>query len=137
VTHLLDTNICSAHMRRPGGLAHRFFQYAGGIAISTVVLAELYSGAYKHPNPPRLLALIADLLREVAILDFDSACAEQFGKVQGALSQQGVAVPESDLMIASVALFHNLTLVTHNTADYSKHPRAAAGRLAAALRRER
>src|SRR5205085_4289017 len=54
MTHLLDTNICSAHMRRPGGLAHRFFQYAGGIAISTVVLAELYSGAYKHPNPSRL-----------------------------------------------------------------------------------
>jgi predicted nucleic acid-binding protein len=24
MTHLLDTNICSAHMRRPGGLAHRF-----------------------------------------------------------------------------------------------------------------
>ncbi len=42
MTHLLDTNICSAHMRRPGGLAHRFFQYPGGIAISTVVLAELY-----------------------------------------------------------------------------------------------
>ena len=122
MTHLLDTNICSAHMRRPGGLAHRFFQYAGGIAISTVVLAELYSGAYKHPNPPRLLALIADLLREVAILDFDSACAEQFGKVQGALSQQGVAVPESDLMIASVALFHNLTLVTHNTANFRNIP---------------
>ncbi len=46
MTHLLDTNICSAHMRRPGGLAHRFFQYAGGIAISTVVLAELYAEAY-------------------------------------------------------------------------------------------
>ena len=64
MTHLLDTNICSAHMRRPGGLAHRFFQYAGGIATSTVVLAELYSGAYKHPSPSRLLALIADLHQE-------------------------------------------------------------------------
>jgi tRNA(fMet)-specific endonuclease VapC len=122
VTHLLDTNICSAHMRRPGGLAHRFFQYAGGIATSTVVLAELYSGAYKHPSPSRLLALIADLLQEVAVLDFDRACAEQFGKVQGRLLQQGIAVPETDLMIASVALFHNLTRVTHNTADFRNIP---------------
>jgi len=122
MTHLLDTNICSAHMRRPGGLAHRFFQYAGGIAISTVVLAELYSGAYKHPSPSRLLALIADLLQEVAVLDFDSACAEQFGRVQGGMLQQGLAVPETDLMIASVALFHNLTLVTHNTADFQNIP---------------
>jgi tRNA(fMet)-specific endonuclease VapC len=122
MTHLLDTNICSAHMRRPGGLAHRFFQYASGIAISTVVLAELYSGAYKHPNPSRLLALIADLLQEVAVLDFDSACAEQFGKVQGGLSRQGIMVPETDLMIASVALIHDLTLVTHNTADFQNIP---------------
>ena len=122
MTHLLDTNICSAHMRRPGGLAHRFFQYASGIAISTVVLAELYSGAYKHPNPSRLLALIADLLQEVAVLDFDSACAEQFGKVQGGLLRQGIMVPETDLMIASVALIYDLTLVTHNTADFQNIP---------------
>ena len=122
MTHLLDTNICSAHMRRPGGLAHRFFQYTSGIAISTVVLAELYSGAYKHPNPSRLLALIADLLQEVAVLDFDSGCAEQFGKVQGGLLRQGIMVPETDLMIASVALIYDLTLVTHNTADFQNIP---------------
>ena len=36
--------------RRPAGLAHRFFQHAGGIAISSVTLAELYAGAYKRPN---------------------------------------------------------------------------------------
>jgi tRNA(fMet)-specific endonuclease VapC len=122
MTHLLDTNICSAHMRHPAGLAHRFFQYAGGIAISTVVLAELYAGAYKHPNPPKLLALITDLLQEVTALDFDSACAEEFGKLQGGLLQQGITVPVADLMIATVALLHNLTLVTHNTADFQNIP---------------
>jgi len=52
------------------------------------------------------------------VLDFDSACAEQFGKVQGGLSRQGIMVPETDLMIASVALIYDLTLVTHNTADF-------------------
>ena len=44
-------------------------------------LAELDAGAYKHPDPNRLLALIADLLQEVTILDLDAACAEEFGKV--------------------------------------------------------
>ena len=58
---LLDTDICSAHMRRPAQLAHRFIQYAGGLAIPTIVLAELFAGAYKHPNPPRLLTLISSL----------------------------------------------------------------------------
>jgi tRNA(fMet)-specific endonuclease VapC len=40
VTHLLDTDICSAHMRRGAGLAHRFFQHGGDIAIPSIVLAE-------------------------------------------------------------------------------------------------
>jgi len=119
---LLDTDICSAHMRRPAQLAHRFIQYAGGLAIPTIVLAELFAGAYKHPNPPRLLTLISDLLQEVNVLDFDAACAERFGKERGTLLKQGISVSRMDMMIASVALVHNLTLVTHNTADYQNIP---------------
>ena len=122
MTHLLDTDICSAHMRRPAGLAHRFFQHAGGIAISSVSLAELYSGAYKRPQSARLLALIADLMPDVAVLDFDANCAEQFGRVRGALLRQGIQTATADLMIASVALVHDLTLVTHNTVDFQNIP---------------
>ena len=122
MTFLLDTNICSAHMRRPGGLAHRFLQHSGQVAIPTMVLGELYAGAYHHPNPARLLNLIADLLQEVAVLDFDAACAERFGRVRGELLQHGISVSTVDLMIASVALFHDLTLVTHNTADFQNVP---------------
>jgi tRNA(fMet)-specific endonuclease VapC len=105
-------------MRRPSGLAHRFIQYSGGIAISSITLAELFAGAYKLPQPVRILALVADLLQDVIVLDFDSTCAEQFGQVRGPLLRQGIQIPTADLMIASVALVHNLTLVTHNTADY-------------------
>lgn len=122
MSFLLDTNICSAHMRRPGGLAHHFFQHGGGLAIPSVALAELYSGAYRHPDPPRLLRLIDDLLREVRVLDFDAACAEQFGRLQASLHRQGISVSTPDLMIASVALAHNLTLVTHNTSDFQSIP---------------
>jgi tRNA(fMet)-specific endonuclease VapC len=119
---LLDTDTCSAHMRRPAKLAHRFIQHAGGLAIPTIVLAELYAGAYKHPTPSKLLPLIADLLKEVQLLDFDAACAKQFGQVRGTLLQQGITVSRMDLLIACVALAHNLTLVTHNTADYRNVP---------------
>lgn len=119
---LLDTNICSAHMRRPVQLAHRFIQYVGQLAISTIGLGELYAGAYHHSDPPRLLALIGDLLQEVRVLDFDQSSAEQFGSVRGQLLRQGISVSTTDLMIASVALVHDLTLVTHNTADFQNIP---------------
>jgi tRNA(fMet)-specific endonuclease VapC len=119
---LLDTDICSAHMRRPSRLAHRFIQYTGGLAIPTIVLAELHAGAHKHPNPAKLLALIADLRQEVLVIDFDEACAEQFGQIRGSFLQQGIQFGRMDLLIASVALIHNLTLVTHNTADFKNVP---------------
>jgi tRNA(fMet)-specific endonuclease VapC len=73
-------------MRRPAKLAHRFIQHTGQVAISSVTLAELYAGAYKHSQTTRLLALIADLLQEVQVIDFDSASAERFGQVRGSLT---------------------------------------------------
>ncbi len=122
MTFLLDTDICSPHMRRPASLAHQFIQYTGQIAISTITLAELYAGAYKHSQVNRLLTLISDLLLEMQIIDFDALCAEKFGQMRGLLQQQGISVPTTDLMIASAALVRNLTLVTHNTADFQSIP---------------
>jgi tRNA(fMet)-specific endonuclease VapC len=119
---LLDTDICSAHMRRPAKLAHRFIQYAGQLSISTVTLGELLSGAHNHPNPARILNAIADLRSGVDILDFDTACAEKFGAVRGYMLRKGFAASTADLQIASTALMHDLTLVTHNTADYFRIP---------------
>jgi tRNA(fMet)-specific endonuclease VapC len=49
-------------------------------------------------------------------------CAEEFGKLRGVLKRQGVVVNPVDLMIASVALVHDLTLVTNNTADFHSIP---------------
>ena len=43
---------------------------------------------------------------------------EEFGKLQASLLRQGVSVSTADLMIASVALVRDLTLVTHNTSDF-------------------
>jgi tRNA(fMet)-specific endonuclease VapC len=122
MSFLLDTNICSAHFRRPGGLSHRFVQYSGRLYLPTIALGELYAGAYHLPDPAPLLRDIEELLDDVTVLTFDQVCAEQFGKVRGGLLQRGLSVSTMDLMIASVALVHQLTLVTHNTADFRHVP---------------
>lgn len=118
MSFLLDTDTCSAHLRRPAGLAHRFFQHAGRLHISTVTLAELYAGAFHLLQPQPLLDQVAALATDVRLVEFDSGCAFEFGRVRGTLLKQGISVPTADLMIAATALTHGLTLVTHNTADY-------------------
>jgi tRNA(fMet)-specific endonuclease VapC len=123
MSFLLDTNICSAHFRRPAGLAHRFIQYGGGLFIPTVVLGELFAWAYRRDDPAPLLEFLNDdLLQDVAVLLFDAACAEEYGKKRGSLLRQGITVGEADMMIAAVALVNDLTLVTHNAADFQSIP---------------
>lgn len=90
MSFLLDTNTCSAHIRRPAGLAHRFMQYSGRLSIPTIGLAELYAGAYMLANPAPIVTAISDLLEDVAVISFDAASAEEFGKLRGALKHRGM-----------------------------------------------
>ena len=123
MSFLLDTNILSAHLRRPSGLAHRFFQHSGRLYTSSVVLAELFVWAYKRPDPTKVLDAIDELLfEEVTLLEYDRDRADEFGQVRIQLRRIGIEPPSVDLLIASVALVYDLTLVTHNTADFQNIP---------------
>ena len=119
MSFLLDTNICSAHLKRPSGLIHRFVEHGGGLFIPAVVLGELYTWAYRRSDSQKLLAIIEqDLLADVVVLDFDRSCALKFGQLRSELLARGSVTNPVDLMIAAVALVHDLTLVTHNTKDF-------------------
>src|SRR5437588_505188 len=123
MSFLLDTDHLSAHLRRPSGLAHRFFQYSGRLYTPSIALAELYVWAYRRPDPTSALASIDKMLfHEVSSVDYDDDCAKEFGRVRMELRRQGIEVPSVDLMIASVALVYDLTMVTHNTTDYQNIP---------------
>lgn len=122
MSFLLDSDICSAHLRRPGPVFQRLLQHSGRLAISTITLSDLYTWAYKQDDPQRILDKIQDFLRDVAVLPFDGDRALVLGKLRGTLLRQGVTVSPVDLMIGSIALFHDLTMVTHNTADYRNIP---------------
>ena len=123
MSFLLDTNICSAHIVRPGGLAHKFFQYLGRLYIPTIVLGELYVWAYRRPNPISLLQTIDDqLLADVQLFGFDKDCAHEFGCVRGTLLSRGITISATDMQIAAVALVHRHTLVTHNLAHFQHIP---------------
>ncbi|MGV2333804.1 MAG UNVERIFIED_CONTAM: type II toxin-antitoxin system VapC family toxin [Planctomycetaceae bacterium] len=123
MSFLVDTNICSAQLKFPGAVAHRMLQYSGRIFVSSIVLGELLTWAYRRSDPAPLLRQIKqELLADITVLDYDHSCAERFGHFRGSLLQRGISVSPVDLMIASVALTHDLVLVTHNTHDFSSIP---------------
>jgi tRNA(fMet)-specific endonuclease VapC len=122
VSFLIDTDICSAHLKNVGGVSHRFLQYTGRLHISTITLGELFTWALRAKAPPRRLQVLLDLLDDVTVLDVDDVMARRFGEVQAALLDAGHPTPSLDLLNAATALVHGLTLVTHNTKDYAHIP---------------
>ena len=123
MSFLLDTNIYSAHLRRPSGLSHRFTQHSGRLFVPGIVVAELYTWAYIQDDPTKIFAAIETLLEhDVKVLPYDESCACVFGKMNGELRRQGITISPIDLLIASVARTHDLTMVTHNVSDFSAIP---------------
>jgi tRNA(fMet)-specific endonuclease VapC len=123
MSFLLDTNICSAHFHRPTLLTHKFQQYSGRLYLPTVALGELYTWAYSRDDPSDLLNLIAEeFITTTTILSYDAEAALHFGKIRGQFLRQGIKFSLMDLEIASIALAHDLTLVTNNTKDFQNIP---------------
>jgi tRNA(fMet)-specific endonuclease VapC len=53
-------------------------------------------------------------------LPLENLAARVFGQIRRSLELAGQAIGPYDTMIGAIALVHNLILVTHNTAEFSR-----------------
>jgi predicted nucleic acid-binding protein len=122
VSFLLDTDTCSAYLKGNPKVQAPFQQYLGQLHISTITLGELFTWAKRARAAPRRLQGVLDLRKDVDVLVADEIVSQKFGEIRAGLLDAGLAAPPMDMMNAATALVHNLTLVTHNTADYANVP---------------
>lgn len=122
MSFLLDTNVVSAYLKGDQRVFNRFIQHGGGLSTSAITVGELYSWVYRMKTRLTYRTALDDLLAELALLPVDHDIARKFGEVRAALLDQGRPTPEADLFIACTALAHDLTLVTHNVADFAHVP---------------
>ena len=124
MTYLLDTNALAAYLRQshPGLVARLELQASTSIALCSVVLGKLNYGAERSGLSKRAFnyQLIAQLRAKFISLPFDDSAAEQYGRERARLAALGTPIGPNDLMIASIALAHGLTLVTHNTNEFAR-----------------
>jgi len=126
VTHLLDTNAWIAYLRQkdPVFMQNALRHPSTDLALCSVAIAELLYGAH-HGSPARKvanLALVAQLRGQFVSLPFNDLAAEEYGQVRNQLATLGTPIGANDLMIASIALANGLTIVTHNTNEFSRVP---------------
>jgi tRNA(fMet)-specific endonuclease VapC len=98
VTYLLDTNTIIRYLN---GRAPNV-----RVRLSAVPLTEL-------ATQDQLLALID-------VIPFDQAAADAYGQIRATLEQRGRPIGANDLLIAATALSRQMTLVTHNTGEFSR-----------------
>src|SRR5690242_5830347 len=122
MSFLIDTDTCSAYVKGVGPVMNRFAQYGGRLYISAITLGELLTWALRAQAPAHRRQEVEDLVKQVTVLDITADVGRKFGEVRAALFDAGTPAPDSDLLNGAVALVHNLTMVTHNTADYLNIP---------------
>lgn len=122
MSFLVDTDTCSAHLKGNALVTNRFLQYSGNLHISVITLGELYTWARRATAAPKRIHDVLDLLNDVHVLDVTGVIAEKFGEIRAGLMDRGLPTPDLDLLNAATALEHNLTVVTHNAADYQNVP---------------
>ena len=90
------------------------------MAVCSVVKAELFYGAMRSNDPTRTLERQQGFLNRFTSLPFDDEAALIFGRIRASLAAAGTPIGAYDLQIAAIALSHNLTLITHNTAEFNR-----------------
>ena len=122
--YLLDTNtIIFALKDAQGRSALRIGQASHSeVAICSVVEAELYHGASKYDRPTKREGVLDAFLAPFQSLPFDSACVPHYARIRDHLERHGSVIGGNDLLIAAIALTHDLTVVTHNCGEFHRVP---------------
>ena len=88
--------------------------------ICAIVRAELFFGAMKSNYPLETLATQRQFIDLFPTLAFNDEAALIFGQIRADLQRQGQPIGPYDIQIAAIALVNDLTLVTHNTREFSR-----------------
>lgn len=120
--YLLDTNAC-IHLLNgssPALVARLGRERPERVRLSTIVKAELLHGARRSQRVGENLALLARFFGAFASVPFDDRAAEAYGQIRAELEREGRLIGANDLLIAATARAHDLTLVTHDVAEFAR-----------------
>ena len=120
--YLLDTNICIFAMKNTyPALSQKLFRIPPSeIFVSSITVGELEYGSSKSKWGERTRNIMNLFLAAYTILPFDRDDAAVFGRIRAELAKAGSPIGPYDLQIAAQGVAKGLTVVTHNTEEFSR-----------------
>jgi tRNA(fMet)-specific endonuclease VapC len=117
IRHLVDTNRLTDFFRRDPAVV-KFIEEAAEVFVPFIVLAEMEAG-FLLGNPkigPNNESMLLSFLQKPSVLALypDRETTKVFAHLFAQVRAAGTPIPTNDLWIASLAVQHNLTLLTRD-----------------------
>jgi len=90
------------------------------ISITTISIMELIGGLYSSPKLKKEKEEIMAFVSSLIVLSFDLESSFLAGELELDLIINGQIIQPEDIMIASIAMENNETLITKNTKHFEK-----------------
>ncbi len=84
------------------------------LVIPSVVIGELFFGAYLSKQPELRINQIEEFILGCEVFSIDQATSKLYGKIKTQLKNDGTPIPENDVWIAALARQHNFILATRD-----------------------
>ena len=120
--YLLDTNICIHFLNRTSQkIISRFKECSPSeIKLPSITVAELFYGAQKSKAKSRNWAIVENFISAFEIIAFNEVSCRIYARIRASLEKSGAPIGPMDLLIASISLTHNFTLVTNNVKEFRR-----------------
>ncbi|MFS0516396.1 type II toxin-antitoxin system VapC family toxin [Nostoc sp. UIC 10607] len=121
MNYLLDTDTCIYWLKGRQPVRDKLLAVGcDEVCICVITAAELYYGAYNSNRVSENLSNAEDFIQNLPVLPLTDPALRKYGEIKAQLRRIGQTIAEFDLLIASVALAENYTLVTNNTRHYER-----------------
>lgn len=117
---VLDTNVCIDLLR--GRTRGRRLPAFVDCRLSSVVAAELWTGAGKANEPETQLRKVGAFVDLFEMIPFDTKAAVHYGEIRAFLEKAGTPIGSLDQLIAAQARSHGATLLTANLREFRRVP---------------
>lgn len=137
--YMLDTDTCSYIMKRSSEPLLRRLQSVpvSDVCMSVITKSELLYGVAVSPRRAIDAAALAAFLPYVEVIDLSDSAASHYAEIRADLKKRGALIGAHDLLIAAHARSLGLTLVTNNTAEFTRVKDLAIENWTLAVRRGR
>jgi len=121
--YLLDTDVLIDFFRDDKKVVANMRKISNcSIFVSSLSLCELYKGAFLSDQPVVEQEKVSTLVSGVELAALDRPACSIFGRNYAYLKGEGKPTQEFDLLVASIAISRNLTLITRNKKHFQDIP---------------